>query len=121
MSMVALRPFRLWITGTGLEVELLHWLALRQMPDRFTVAAFANHTRPKAEHFAGYSGTPIDRYHEDYHDLLRRDDVEAVLIALPIPLNYTVTREALAAGKDVICEKPAGVNLAEGQAFLALP
>jgi predicted dehydrogenase len=120
MSYDASRPIRLGIIGTGLAVELLHWPALRQMPDRFTVAAFANHTRPKAEHFAGYSGTPMDRYHEDYHDLLRRDDVEAVLIALPIPLNYTATREALAAGKDVICEKPAGVNLAEGQAFLAL-
>jgi predicted dehydrogenase len=115
------RPIRLGIIGTGLAVELLHWPALRQMPDRFTVAAFANDTRPKAEHFASYIGTPMDLYHADYHDLLRQDDVEAVLIALPIPLNYTVTREALAAGKDVICEKPAGVNLAEGQAFLALP
>jgi predicted dehydrogenase len=115
------RSIRLGIIGTGLAVELLHWPALRQMPDRFTVAAFANDSREKAEHFASYSGTSMDLYHEDYHDLLRRDDVEAVLIALPIPLNYTVTREALAAGKDVICEKPAGVNLAEGQAFLALP
>src|SRR4051812_18797569 len=114
------RSIRLGIIGTGLAVELLHWPALRQMPDRFTVAAFANDSREKAEQFASYSGTSMDLYHEDYHDLLRRDDVEAALIALPIPLNYTVTREALAAGKDVICEKPAGVNLAEGQAFLAL-
>src|SRR3954452_5334281 len=120
MTTDAPRPIRLGIIGTGLAVELLHWPALRQMPDRFSVAAFANDTRPKAEHFAGYSGISMDLYHEDYHNLLQRDDVETVLIALPIPLNYTVTREALAAGKDVICEKPAGVNLAEGQAFLTL-
>jgi predicted dehydrogenase len=121
MSNDAPRPIRLGIIGTGLAVEQLHWPALRQMPDRFTVAAFANDHRPNAEHFAGYSGTSMDLYHEDYHDLLRRDDVEAVLIALPIPLNYPAARDALAAGKDVICEKPAGVNLAEGQAFLTLP
>ncbi|CAA9562964.1 MAG: Myo-inositol 2-dehydrogenase [uncultured Thermomicrobiales bacterium] len=120
MSSATPRPIRLGIIGTGLAVEQLHWPALRQMPDRFTVAAFANHTRPKAEGFAGYSGASMDDYHQDYRELLRRDDVETVLISLPIPLNYGVTREALEAGKDVICEKPPGANLAEGQAYLAL-
>ncbi len=120
MSSDTPRAIRLGIIGTGLAVEQLHWPALRQMPDRFTVAAFANHTRPKAEHFAAYSGASMDDYHQDYHDLLRRDDVETVLISLPIPLNYAVTREALEAGKDVICEKPSGANLTEGQQYLAL-
>ncbi len=46
------QPIRLGVIGTGLAVERLHWPALVQMPDRFTIAAFANHTRPKAEHFA---------------------------------------------------------------------
>jgi predicted dehydrogenase len=120
MSAAAPRPIRLGIIGTGLAVEQLHWPALRQMPERFTVIAFANHTRPKAERFAADSGASMRDYHADYRDLLRRDDVEAVLIALPIPLNYAVTRESLAAGKHVICEKPAGANLSEGRAFLAL-
>jgi predicted dehydrogenase len=114
------RPVRLGIIGTGLAVEQLHWPALKQLPDRFQIAAFANHTRPKAEQFAAYSGASLDDYHADYHDLLRRDDVEAVLISLPIPLNYPVTRDCLAAGKDVICEKPPGADLEQGRAFLAL-
>ncbi len=116
----ALQPVRLGVIGTGLAVEQLHWPALVRMPERFTIAAFANHSRPKAERFADYSGASITDYHEDYHDLLRRDDVEAVLISLPIPLNYPVTRDCLAAGKHVICEKPTGVDEAEGRAFLAL-
>jgi predicted dehydrogenase len=62
----------------------------------------------------------MDNYHADYHDVLRRDDVEAVLISLPIPLNLPVTREALAAGKHVICEKPSGANQADSEAFLEL-
>ncbi|HEY8291658.1 MAG TPA: Gfo/Idh/MocA family oxidoreductase, partial [Thermomicrobiales bacterium] len=103
------RLVRLGVIGTGLAVEQLHWPALVRMPERFVIAAFANHSRPKAEHFAGYSGASMAEYHADYHDLLRRDDVEAVLISLPIPLNYQVTRECLAAGKHVICEKPTGV------------
>ncbi len=114
------QPIRLGVIGTGLAVEQLHWPALRQMKERFPIVAFANHTRPKAEHFASYSGASMDDYSSDYHDLLRRDDVDAVLISLPIPLNYDATRAALEAGKDVICEKPAGVDEAEGRRFVAL-
>lgn len=114
------RAIRLGVIGTGLAVEQLHWPALSRMADRYQIVAFANHSRPNAEHFARYTGASMDDYHADYHDLLARDDVEAVLISLPIPLNYPVTRDSLASGKDVICEKPAGVDEAEGRAFLAL-
>lgn len=111
---------RLGIIGTGLAVEKLHWPALRQMPDRFRVVAFANRGRDNAERFAAYSGTPLAAWTPDYRALLARDDVEAVLISLPIPLNEPVTRDALAAGKHVVCEKPAGKNGAEGRAFVDL-
>lgn len=114
------QPIRLGVIGTGLAVEQLHWPALRRMPEQYTITAFANHSRLKAEHFAAYTGTAMDAYHADYHTLLARDDVNAVLIALPIPLLYPVTRDALAAGKHVICEKPTGSNEEEGRAFLAL-
>ena len=114
------RPIRLGIVGTGLAVEQLHWPALRRMPDRFRVVAFCDLERSHAERFADYSGTPMDAYAADYGDLLRRDDVDAVLVSLPIPLNYPATRAALEAGKHVACEKPAGANLAEGRAFVEL-
>ncbi|MDP9368713.1 MAG: Gfo/Idh/MocA family oxidoreductase [Chloroflexota bacterium] len=113
-------PIRLGIIGTGLAVEKLHWPALKRMPDRFRVAAFCDLERANAEHFAGYSGAAMEEYTADYHELLRREDVEAVLISLPIPLNEPVTRAALEAGKDVICEKPSGANEAEGRALVDL-
>jgi predicted dehydrogenase len=114
------RPIRLGIIGTGLAVEKLHWPALERMPERFRVAAFCDVERAAAERFAGYSGADMAAYVADYRDLLRRDDVDAVLISLPIPLNYPATRAALEAGKDAICEKPAGANEAEGRAFVEL-
>jgi predicted dehydrogenase len=113
-------PIRLGLIGTGLATEILHWPAIRQLPDLFQVVAFANRTRPKAEHFASYAGMSMDDYAEDYHDLLARSDVEAVLISLPIPLNLPVTKAALEAGKHVICEKPAGANEGEARAFIEL-
>lgn len=111
---------RLGIIGTGLAVEKLHWPALRRMPDRFRVVAFANTGRENAERFAAYSGTPMGAWTTDYRELLARDDVDAVLVSLPIPLNEPVTRDVLAAGKHVVCEKPAGKNDAEGRAFVEL-
>jgi len=116
----AQRPISLGVIGTGLAVEKLHWPALQRMPDRFRIVAFANRGREAAERFAAYSGTPMDAYTPDYEELLRRDDVEAVLISLPIPLNEPVGRAALEAGKDVVCEKPPGANDAEGRAFVEL-
>lgn len=113
-------PIRLGLIGTGLATEKLHWPALARLGDRFRVVGFANRTRPKAERFAGYSGVSMAGYTADYRELLGREDVDAVLISLPIPLNYPVAREALAAGKDVLCEKPAGVDLAEGRRFVEL-
>ncbi|MEA2528452.1 MAG: hypothetical protein QOG89_96 [Thermomicrobiales bacterium] len=114
------QPIRLGIIGTGLAVEQLHWPALKRMPDRFRTVAFCDVERSSAEHFSQYSGVPMDAYTADYHDLLRRNDVDAVLISLPIPLNLPVTRAALEAGKHVICEKPSGANLAEGREFVEL-
>jgi len=113
-------PIRLGIIGTGLAIELLHWPPLSQLRDRFPVTAFSNHTRPKAEAFARMAGLSMADYSADYADLLRRDDVDAVLIALPIPLLYPATRDALAAGKHVLVEKPAGADMEQARAFLAL-
>jgi len=111
---------RLGVIGTGLAVQRLHWPALERLTDAFRLTAFANHSRPKAENFAGYAGMSMDDYAADYHDLLERSDVDAVLISLPIPMNFPVTKAALEAGKHVICEKPAGVNDAEARKFIEL-
>ena len=59
-------------------------------------------------------------YTLDYQELLRRNDVDAMLVCVPTPRLLTITREALATGKHVICEKTPGVDLAEARQFLAL-
>ncbi len=114
------RQVRLGIIGTGLAVKRLHWPALVRMRDRFVVAAFANRTRSSAEEFAAIAQLSMDGYTPDYHALLRRDDVETVLVCVPIPQLLPITRDCLAAGKHVVCEKPPGVDRPEAQQFLAL-
>jgi len=93
-----LPPIRLGIIGTGLAIELLHWPPLSQQADHFQITAFSNHTRPKAEAFARLAGLSMDNYSADFADLLRRADVDAVLIALPIPLLYPATARCARGG-----------------------
>jgi predicted dehydrogenase len=54
----------------------------------------------------------------DYHELLRRNDIHAVLIASPDHWHTPMTIDAMAAGKDVYVEKPLTHNLAEGRTIL---
>ncbi len=42
----------------------------------------------------------------DWHDLMADERVDTVYVATPNSLHYDVTKAALLAGKDVICEKP---------------
>ncbi len=113
-------PIRLGIIGTGLAAKKLHWPALAKMRDRFEVVGLANRTRSTAEDFAALAGLPMDGYSADYRDVLARSDIEAVLIGVPIPQLLPIARDAIAAGKHVICEKPPGANEAEAHEFVDL-
>ena len=52
---------------------------------------------------------------KDYHDLLARRDVDAVLIGSPDHLHVQLTVAACEAGKDVYVEKPLTHDLSEGR------
>jgi predicted dehydrogenase len=43
---------------------------------------------------------------KNYAHLLQRDDIQAVILALPIPVQPEYIIQALAAGKHVLAEKP---------------
>jgi predicted dehydrogenase len=120
MAAPTIPPIGLGLIGTGLAVEKLHWPALRELTDRYVVTAFTDASAEQSRRFADYSGIDRSRAVADRAALLARDDVDAVLISVPIPYLYEVARDALAAGKDVLCEKPTGVDAEQAAAFLAL-
>ena len=51
----------------------------------------------------------------DHHELLRRDDIHAVIIATPNYVHAPIVLEAVRAGKHVFCEKPLAMNFAEAR------
>jgi len=59
------------------------------------------------------------RCHADYAALLSDASVEAVWLPVPIHLHRSMTEAALAAGKAVMCEKPAAGSVADLEAMIA--
>lgn len=57
---------------------------------------------------------------KDYREMLKTGDVDAVVVAAPTKLHYAMVRDALNAGKHVLCEKPLCVEVAEGDELVAL-
>lgn len=54
-----------------------------------------------------------------YREILDDKNIECVIVAVPDHSHARVAMDALAAGKDVYCEKPMSHSIAEGEAMVA--
>jgi len=111
-----MKPMRLGIIGPGLIWQLKHRPVLDRLNGDFAVTAFcASSDRHKADVARDYPGVP---FVTDVDAFVQRDDVDAVVVLTPIPLNGPVALAALRAGKDVFLEKPMAHRLEDGQALV---
>jgi predicted dehydrogenase len=63
---------------------------------------------------------PDARTTTSFDDLLADDELDAVVIATPVPTHYALARQALEAGKHVFVEKPPAMRAAEMDELVAL-
>jgi predicted dehydrogenase len=57
----------------------------------------------------------------DYHDLLRRDDIDAIFVcSTPETTHYPITKDCLLARKHTLLEKPMGLALKEADEMMSL-
>lgn len=104
---------RIGVIGCG--AGLFHLEGYAEEP-RAKVVALAGLDTDRCESLAKRFDVPS--IYREYQELLERDDIDAVSIAVPNILHMPVAIAAFEAGKHVLIEKPLARNAAEGVAMV---
>ncbi|OQA45503.1 MAG: putative oxidoreductase YcjS [Chloroflexi bacterium ADurb.Bin325] len=105
---------RIGLIGVG-QIGKVHLQRYREVAEA-EVVAVADLRQDEAKRVAHEHGIPA--VYTDYRDLLARDDIQSVDVALHNRLHAPVTIAALEAGKNVYCEKPISWCYAEARAMV---
>ena len=98
------------VIGCGRIANNAHFPAFEKM-DNVRVK-YACDIIPEKAQAAKEKFPKVEQVITDYKVALADPEVDAVYVLTPNFVHYTVTMDALAAGKDVFCEKPITVNYA---------
>ncbi len=102
-----MKKLRLGIIGCGGICRTAHVPAYEQM-DNVEIVAMCDIIVSRAEKLGEIFGAEA---YEDYHEVLKRDDIDAIDICTPNYLHSEIAIAALEAGKHVFCEKPDAVSV----------
>jgi predicted dehydrogenase len=100
-------PVRIGVVGAGAIAQLTHLPLLSRMRGAKLVAVCDN-DRAKARALA--DRFDIEDTYNDIEDLLDAGDLQAVVVATPNHLHEPHVLSALAAGVDVLCERPVAMT-----------
>jgi predicted dehydrogenase len=111
-----MKKIKVGVIGAGF-IGPAHIEALRRLPG-IEVVAVAGSSEAKGKAKAEELG--VEQGFGDHRKLLEIKEIEAVHICTPNHLHYPQTKDALAAGKHVVCEKPLAVSVKEARELVAL-
>ena len=110
-----MKPTRTAIFGTGF-MGRVHLEAIRRV-ESVEAAAIAGRNEEAARKLGEAYSVPAIT---DYRAILRDPAIDAVHICTPNAQHFSMAKEALQAGKHVICEKPLTTTVAESEELIAL-
>ncbi len=79
------------------------------------LVAIADEDAQRGQEWAQRLGVP---WHPNYHELILRDDIDAVIVTTENVKHAAATMDAARAGKHVLCEKPLSTTVADGRAMI---
>jgi len=104
---------RLGLIGCGI-IGAMRASAIAKLPG-FRLVAVADADAARARTVADRFRAAVE---PDWRGLVRRDDLDAVIVSTPPPLHAPMCIEALERGKHVLCEKPLARSPAECRLIL---
>ena len=107
-------PIGVAIIGCGKIALANHLPGLRLCPG-VRLAALCDADPATLARAAADTGVAVTSV--NYHDVVQRDDVHAVIIATPNATHPAVAHAAIVAGKHVLCEKPLALTTADAVAM----
>lgn len=111
-----MRRVKTAVIGAGF-MGRVHSEAIRRVGNVDLVAVAA----VSAEEAAGFGESiGVERTTGDYRTLLADPEIQAVHVCTPNALHYPVAKEAIEAGKAVLCEKPLTMSVAEARELVEL-
>jgi predicted dehydrogenase len=111
-----MKPIRTAIFGTGF-MGRVHLEGVRRV-ESVEVGAVVGRTAESAKRLgAGFS---IPTLATDYREVLRDPTIDAVHICTPNAQHFSMAKDALLAGKHVLCEKPLATSVEEGEELVSL-
>lgn len=120
-------PLRLGLVGCGRLAEVGYLPAIERCPEvelaavvdpdpgrRDSIAALA------ARRLSGHRRAPVPTAHAGVGELLASDDVDAVIVAVPVAAHRDVAAAVAAAGMPCLVEKPPAADAAGAEAIASL-
>jgi len=111
-----MRKLKAAIIGTGFMGKV-HAEGIRRLGN-VELAAVAGSSDARAKAFADSIG--VERSTGDYKTILADPSIDAVHVLTPNALHFPMTKAALEAGKNVLCEKPLTVSSAQAKELVDL-
>ncbi len=111
-----MKPIKTAIFGTGF-MGRVHLEAVRRV-ECVEAAAIAGRNAEATRRLGSAYGVPLIT--TDYREVLRDPTIDAVHIGTPNAQHFSMAKDALLAGKHVLCEKPLTTTVAEGEELVAL-
>jgi predicted dehydrogenase len=126
-ALIVKRRLRLGMVGggDGAFIGAVHRIAARLDDCYDLVAGALSSNAERAQHSGATIRLDPARSYTDYREMARaeaarEDGIDVVAIVTPNYLHAPVATAFLEAGIHVICDKPLGISLAEGEALAAL-
>lgn len=116
-----MKKLRMGIVGMGMAFERLHYPAYQKLTDKYQISAVCDLDKQKAENWRNTLGLAPGDIYSDVEEMIKRDDLDAFDIMVPMELNYKVTEQVAKAGKPIICEKPLAPTKEQARAARELP